>query len=110
MTQPKHICERKIKIKIAKNPQLINSFDRNKNRPLIRRYCHVPFNNKKMYIANTTNDFDNISFSNYTNYDNITSSNVNMILSNCTNNEKNIYRNIPRLLLTIPCGLSFFLL
>ena len=30
---------------IAKNPQLINSLDRNKPHPLIKKYSHIPFNN-----------------------------------------------------------------
>ena len=45
MNQPKSMCERKINMIIAKNPQLINSLDRNKNHPLIRKYSHIPFNN-----------------------------------------------------------------
>ena len=35
----------KINMIIAKNPQLINSFDRNKNHPLISKNSHIPFNN-----------------------------------------------------------------
>ena len=53
-----------------------------------------------MYIANVPNDFDNITSSNYIEYDN-------MSLSNCTNNETNIDLIIATLLLTITCGLSF---
>ena len=45
-----------------------------------------------MYVTNVTNDYDNITF------------------TNCTNNENNIDINIPTLLLTIPCGLSFLCL
>ena len=45
MNQPKSMCERKINMIIAKNLQLINSLDRNKNHPLIRKYSHIPFNN-----------------------------------------------------------------
>ena len=45
-----------------------------------------------MYVTNITDDYDNIT------------------ISNCTNIEKNIDINIPRLLLTIPCGLSFLCL
>ena len=37
--------ERRINFIIAKNPQLINSLNRNKNHPLIRRYSHISFNN-----------------------------------------------------------------
>ena len=50
ITYKKHIktmlmIERLITINIAKNPQLINSLDRNKNHPSIRKYSHIPFNN-----------------------------------------------------------------
>ena len=45
MNQPMHMCERKINLKIAKNPEIIISFDRNKNHPLIRKHSHIPFNN-----------------------------------------------------------------
>ena len=37
--------ERKINMCIAKKPQLINSLNRNKNHPLIRKYSYIPFNN-----------------------------------------------------------------
>ena len=46
MNNPMSMCERKINLNIAKKPQLINSLDRNKNHPLIRKYSHIPFNNK----------------------------------------------------------------
>ena len=55
-----------------------------------------------MYIANVTNDYDNITNSRYRDYEN-------MIISNCTNNENNIGIIIPILLLK-PCGLSFLCL
>ena len=42
---PLHMFERKINMTIAKNPQLINSLDRNKNHPLIRKYLHIQFSN-----------------------------------------------------------------
>ena len=45
MDQPMSMCERKINMNNAKNPQLINPLDRNKKHPLIRKYSHVPFNN-----------------------------------------------------------------
>ena len=45
INQPMDMCERKINMIIAKNPQLINSLDRKINHPLIRKYLHVPFNN-----------------------------------------------------------------
>ena len=45
MNNPMSMCERKINLKIAKNPQLINSLDRNKNHPFIRKYSHIPHNN-----------------------------------------------------------------
>ena len=41
--QPMSMCERKINMNIARNPHLINSLDRNKNHPLIRKYLHIPF-------------------------------------------------------------------
>ena len=45
-----------------------------------------------MFIANVTDDYDNIS------------------LSNCTNNENDIDIIIPALLFSILCGLSFLCL
>ena len=39
------MMERKLNINNAKNSQLINSLDRNKNHPLIRKYSNTPFNN-----------------------------------------------------------------
>ena len=56
-----------------------------------------------MYIGNVTEDFDNITSSNYPDYDNMT-------LTNCTINENNIDIIIPALIFTIPCGLSFLCL
>ena len=41
---PMRMVERRINMNIAKNPQLINSLDRNKNHPLIRKYSNIPFN------------------------------------------------------------------
>ena len=35
---PMSMCERKINLNTAKNPEWINSLDRNKNHPLIRKY------------------------------------------------------------------------
>ena len=49
MTYEKYInqimsmCQRKINMIIARNPQLINSIDRNKNHLLIRKHSHIPF-------------------------------------------------------------------
>ena len=43
--QPMRMCERMINMNIAKNPQLINLLDRNKNHPLIRNFSDTPFNN-----------------------------------------------------------------
>ena len=60
-----------------------------------------------MYIANVTNDFDNITSSIFTDYDNVTSSADNMTLPICTFHENDIDIFIPTLLFTIPCGLSF---
>ena len=48
-----------------------------------------------MFIANVTDDFDNIT---------------DMSLSNCTFNENDIDIIVPSLLLTISCGLSFLCL
>ena len=45
INQPMSRCERKINMNIARNPQLRISLDRNKNQPLIGKYCHIPFNN-----------------------------------------------------------------
>ena len=56
-----------------------------------------------MIVTKFTDDYDNITSSNYTDYDDMT-------LFNCTNNENNIDIIIPTLLLTIPCGLSFLCL
>ena len=44
INKPMPMVERRINFIIAKNPSLINSFDRNKNHPLIRKYSHKPFN------------------------------------------------------------------
>ena len=44
MNQPMPSVERRINMVIAKNPQLINLFDRYKKHPLIRKYFHIPFN------------------------------------------------------------------
>ena len=41
--QPMCMLERRINMIIAKNPQLINSLDRNKSHPLIRNNSHIPF-------------------------------------------------------------------
>ena len=55
-----------------------------------------------MFIANFTNDYDNITSSNYTDCDNITS-------NDCTNSENNIEIKIP-LITIIPSVLSFICL
>ena len=39
------MCERKINMVIARNPQLINSLHRNKSHPLIRKNSHIPYKN-----------------------------------------------------------------
>ena len=57
-----------------------------------------------MYRTNVTNDYDNITSSNYTDYDHILSSNDNLTLSNCTSSENNIEIVIP-LITIIPCGM-----
>ena len=43
LSNPMSMLERRINYIIAKNPQLINSLDRHKNHPLIRKYNHIPF-------------------------------------------------------------------
>ena len=35
---------RKINMNTVRNPHLINSLDRNKNHPVIRKYLHIPSN------------------------------------------------------------------
>ena len=57
-----------------------------------------------MYVMNVS-DYDYITSCVSSDYDNITSSNDDMILTNCTNSEKNIEIVIP-LITVIPCGLS----
>ena len=44
MSYPMSMYERRINFIIAKNPQFINSLDRDRNHPLIRKYSHIPFN------------------------------------------------------------------
>ena len=44
MNLPMSMLERQINFNIGKNPKLRNSFDRNKNHPLVRKYSHIPFN------------------------------------------------------------------
>ena len=41
LTNPMSMLERRINYIIAKNPQLINALDRNKNHPLIRKYSYI---------------------------------------------------------------------
>ena len=41
LTNPMSMLERRINFIINKNPQLINSIDRNRNHPLIRKYSHI---------------------------------------------------------------------
>ena len=45
INQPMQAIELKLNMIIAKNPQLINTLDRNTNHPLIKKYSHIPFNN-----------------------------------------------------------------
>ena len=45
INSPMPMVERRINFIIAKNPILINSFDRSKNHPLIKKYSHIPFTN-----------------------------------------------------------------
>ena len=42
INQPMSMCERKINMNFARNPKVINSLDKNKNHPLIRKYSHNP--------------------------------------------------------------------
>ena len=42
---PLSMVERRTNFNIAKNPHLINTLDRTKNHPLIRKYSDIPFNN-----------------------------------------------------------------
>ena len=56
-----------------------------------------------MYVTNITDEYDNITSGNYTEYDNLT-------LSNCKFTENDIDISVPKLSLTIPCGLSFLCL
>ena len=44
MNNPRSMCERKINLKIAKNPKLINSLERSQNHPPFRKNSHLPFN------------------------------------------------------------------
>ena len=41
INQPMSMLERRINFIIARNPHLINSLNRNKNHPLIRKYSHI---------------------------------------------------------------------
>ena len=41
INHPMPMLERRINFIIARNPQLINSLDRNKNHPLIRKYSYI---------------------------------------------------------------------
>ena len=45
INQPMSMCDRRLNLILAENPHLINSLDRNKNHPLVRKYCHIPSNN-----------------------------------------------------------------
>ena len=45
MNLPMSMVERRINFIIAKHPHLINTLDRTKNHPLIRKYSYIPFNN-----------------------------------------------------------------
>ena len=45
MKYPMSMGERQINFNIARNPGLINTLDRTKNHPLIRKFSHIPFNN-----------------------------------------------------------------
>ena len=57
-----------------------------------------------MIVTNITDEYVNITYSNYTN---IIFDCYNLALSNCTDNENSIDMIMPTLALIIPCGLSF---
>ena len=44
INQPMHKVERRLNFVIDRDPQLINSLDRNKNHPLINKSSHIPLN------------------------------------------------------------------
>ena len=58
-----------------------------------------------MYMTNVADDCYNITLNSYT--DILNDYNI-ITLSNCTKSENNNDIIIPTLLLTIPCGLTFF--
>ena len=43
MSHPMSACERQINLIIARSPQFINSIDRNKSHPSIRKQSHIAF-------------------------------------------------------------------
>ena len=45
MNQPMQPVELRINMAVATNPELINSLDRNKTHPLIRKFSNSPFHN-----------------------------------------------------------------
>ena len=45
INNPMNMVERRLNMRIAKIPHLINSLNRNKNHPLIGKYLHIPFKN-----------------------------------------------------------------
>ena len=45
MNLPMSMVEKQINFIIAKKPHLINTLDRTKNHPLIRKFSNIPFNN-----------------------------------------------------------------
>ena len=45
INNPMPMVGRRLNMNVAKNPHLVNSFDRNKKHPLIGKYSHIPFNN-----------------------------------------------------------------
>ena len=44
MNQPMSASELRTNLLIAKNPQMINLFIRNKKHPLIKKYSYIPYN------------------------------------------------------------------
>ena len=45
LKQPTHTIARQLNMIIAKNPQIIYSFDQNKKHLSIGKYSHIPFSN-----------------------------------------------------------------
>ena len=44
LNQSMEMIKRRLKMNIAKNPQLIISLNRGSDHPLLKNYIHIPFN------------------------------------------------------------------